>query len=122
MSKPDLVHENENFILESLWSKYLLSNGSGKTRKGTDSADRLSGKNAHDEIIDRFIDQYCVKQIKNRVPLKELMNRIERVILTIVLSQFNGHKTNASRFLGIKTTTLHEKMKKHKIGVVKIVQ
>jgi DNA-binding NtrC family response regulator len=122
MSKHSLAPEKGNVIWESLWDKYLPRYGSKKSRKGTDSADHLIGKKSHDEIIDQFIDQFCIKQIKHKVPLKDLLTKIENVILVKVLSRFDGCQKDASRFLKIKSTTLHEKMKKHKIRIVKTPQ
>jgi DNA-binding NtrC family response regulator len=122
MSKHDLLPEKENFIWESFWDNYLPRYGSEKSRKGTDYADHLIGEKSHYEIIDQFIDQFCIKQIKHKVPLKDLLNKIEKVILIKVLSRFNGRHKAASRFLKIKNTTLHEKMKRHKIRFVQTVQ
>jgi len=50
-----------------------------------------------------------------RVPLKELMDIVERAILIRALSQLNGNLKDAARFLGLKYTTLHEKLKKYNI-------
>jgi len=72
-----------------------------------------------DEIIDHFIDQVCIEQIERRVPLKDLLNQIETSILIHVLSRFNGRQKDASRFLKVKSTTLHEKIKRHHIQVGK---
>jgi len=52
---------------------------------------------------------------QNHLSLNELMRKVERTILVRALSQFNGNQKNVARFLGIKYTTLHEKVKKYNI-------
>ncbi len=59
-----------------------------------------------------FINYYSETQ---RVPLKELMNMVERAILIRTLSQVNGNLKSAAKSLGLKYTTLHEKIKKYNI-------
>lgn len=115
MGKHGLVTGKENMAWVNLSVKYSPPLGSDENRKASESAVDSAGKNLLDEIIDPFIDGYCLKQIKHRIPLKDLLNTIERVILARVLSRFNGHQKEASQFLRIKNTTLHEKLKKHKI-------
>jgi len=64
------------------------------------------------EVLDVFIEQFCMKE---RIPLSELINILEKTILIRVLSSFNGNQKDAAKFLGIKYTTLHEKVKKYNI-------
>lgn len=52
---------------------------------------------------------------QDHLSLNELMRKVERTILVRALSQFNGNQKNVARFLGIKYTTLHEKVKKYNI-------
>lgn len=52
---------------------------------------------------------------RDHLSLNELMRKVERTILVRALSQFNGNQKNVARFLGIKYTTLHEKVKKYNI-------
>jgi len=68
------------------------------------------------EVLNVFIEQFCMKQ---RIPLPELMNILEKTILIKVLSSFNGNQKEAAKFLGIKYTTLHEKVKKYNIKFFK---
>jgi DNA-binding NtrC family response regulator len=59
-----------------------------------------------------FINYFSSTQ---KVPLKELMNMVERAILIRTLSQVNGNLKSAAKSLGLKYTTLHEKIKKYNI-------
>ncbi len=68
------------------------------------------------EALNVFIEQFCMKQ---RIPLPELMNILEKTILIKVLSSFNGNQKEAAKFLGIKYTTLNEKVKKYNIKFLK---
>lgn len=53
---------------------------------------------------------------KDRVRLPDFMCIIEKRILIKVLAQCDGDVKKSARFLGIKYTTLHEKLKRHKIS------
>lgn len=55
-----------------------------------------------------------------KFPLKDLMNKLERMIITFALSKFEGNQRGTAKFLGLKPTTLNEKMKKHNISLRKI--
>lgn len=55
-----------------------------------------------------------------KFPLKELMDKLERMIIMSALGKFEGNQREASKFLGLKPTTLNEKMKKHNIFLRKI--
>jgi transcriptional regulator with GAF, ATPase, and Fis domain len=68
------------------------------------------------EVLSVFIEQFCMKQ---RIPLSELMNILEKTILIKVLSSFNGNQKDAAKFLGTKYTTLNEKVKKYNIKFLK---
>lgn len=50
------------------------------------------------------------------INLPELMCNLEKNILMKVLIQCNGNIKKSSRLLGIKYTTLHEKLKRHNIS------
>ncbi len=68
------------------------------------------------EVLNVFIEQFCMKQ---RIPLSELINILEKTILIKVLASFNGNQKDAAKFLGIKYTTLNEKVKKYNIKFFK---
>ena len=116
MSKQGLAPYIENFVRESPSDRYSHQHESNKSQEDKDYSADSSDKSFYDETIHQFIDQFCIRRIKSGVPLKDLMNTIEKVILTKVLSRFNGHQKAASQFLRIKNTTLHEKLKRHKVS------
>lgn len=53
--------------------------------------------------------------INKRTPLKKLMMRIERDIIVKTLNKVEGNRIEATEILGIKNTTLHEKIKRYDI-------
>ena len=67
-------------------------------------------------LFDIFIEYFFMKQ---RRPLREILNILEKAILIKVLFHVNGKQTDAAKFLGIKKTTLNEKIKKHNIKFFK---
>ncbi len=67
-------------------------------------------------ILKIFIEIFCVKK---RIPLKNLIEGIERMIIVRVLSHFEGNQKNAAEFLGVKYTTLNEKIKRYNIRTEK---
>jgi DNA-binding protein Fis len=64
------------------------------------------------EVFELFIEYFCVRQ---KVPFKELIGNVEKSILLRVLAQCNGNQRSAAEFLGIKHTTLNEKLKRYNI-------
>jgi DNA-binding NtrC family response regulator len=68
------------------------------------------------EVLNVFIEQFCMKQ---KIPLPELVSILEKTILIKVLSSFNGNQKDTAKFLGIKYTTLNEKIKKYNIKFLK---
>lgn len=57
--------------------------------------------------------------LSSGVPLKKLMEIVEKNIIIRTLSKVNGNQKRASRVLGVKHTTLNEKIKKYKIHLSK---
>ena len=64
------------------------------------------------EVFELFIEYFCIRQ---GVPFKELIGRVEKTILLRALSQCNGNQKSAAKFLGMKYTTLNEKLKRYNI-------
>ena len=64
------------------------------------------------EVFDLFIEYFCIQQ---RVPFKELIGSVEKSILIRALGQCNGCQKRAAKFLGIKYTTLNEKLRRYNI-------
>jgi len=69
-------------------------------------------------ILRIFIEYFCMKK---RIPLKDLLEGIERMIIVRVLSHFDGNQKIAAAFLGVKYTTLNEKIKRYNISTIKKV-
>ena len=92
---------NINRILQ-----YLKSNGLQPFQK---TQPRKRYKN---DVLDFFVDYICMN---DRIDLKEVLEELERTILIKILSKFNGNQKDAAKFLGIKYTTLNEKVKKYNI-------
>lgn len=67
-------------------------------------------------IIKLFIEYFCIRK---RVPFKKLISSMERMIIIRALSQFNGNQRKTAQFLGMKYTTLNEKVKRYNIRIQK---
>lgn len=59
-----------------------------------------------------FVEYFCMSRA---LPLRELIGTLERCIIIRALSKFNGNQKDAAKFLGVKYTTLNEKVKKYHI-------
>ena len=72
-----------------------------------------------EEACDRFglslqtlLSEAC---LTDGIPLKDIMNELERKILIKALALAKGNQKEAAASLGMKYTTLNEKLKRHKI-------
>jgi len=74
--------------------------------------DEWKEKTFRREVFELFIEYFCIRQ---RVPFKELIGSVEKNILMRTLTHFNGSQKSAAKFLGIKYTTLNEKIKRYNI-------
>jgi len=63
-------------------------------------------------LLNVFIEYFFMRQ---RRPLRESLNILEKSILIKVLSSVNGKQKDAAKFLNLKFTTLNEKIKKYNI-------
>jgi len=111
MARDKLVAEQYNLLYQRRNAEVIFE---------LENGDKLS----LDFLGEREKEEFVMKSFKlfiryfsstQRVPLKELMNIVERSILIRTLSQLNGNLKNAANFLGLKYTTLHEKLKKYNI-------
>ena len=67
-------------------------------------------ESALDSIILHYIKQFT----KNEdTTLKELISFFEKKVIYTVLDLTNGNQKDASEILGLRTTTLHEKLKRY---------
>jgi len=69
---------------------------------------------------DRFeqsvFDVFIVSSAQpDKIRFKTFMEKIEKIIIIKTLLMFNGSQKDAAKFLGIKYTTLNEKVKKYNI-------
>lgn len=64
------------------------------------------------EYFNPVIDRFCREDL---FPLKNLITIFERAVLIKCLSNHNGNQKKTADFLGLKLSTLHEKIKKHNI-------
>jgi len=71
-----------------------------------------SRKKDKNDALDFFVEYVCMN---GSIDLKEFLEELERTILIKILAKFNGNQRNAAKFLGIKYTTLNEKVKKYNI-------
>ncbi|UCC38203.1 MAG: hypothetical protein JSV96_10125 [Candidatus Aminicenantes bacterium] len=68
--------------------------------------------NFRSNLFNLFVEYFCMSRA---LPLKELIGGLERSLIMRALSRFNGSQKDAAKFLGVKYTTLNEKIKKHHI-------
>jgi len=64
------------------------------------------------DALDFFVEYACMN---NGIDLKEFIEELERTIIIKTLARFNGNQKDSARFLGIKYTTLHEKIRRYDI-------
>ena len=68
------------------------------------------------ELRGNLVNNIRFKDLINRsIPLREFVNEFEKQVIEQVLVFTHGSEKRAAYLLGIKPTTLCEKMKKHKI-------
>ena len=111
MAREKLIAEQSNLLYQRRNAEVIFE---------LENGDKLS----LDFLDEREREEFVMKSFKlfikyfsstQRVPLKELMNMVEKAILIRTLSQLNGNLKNVAKFLGLKYTTLHEKIKKYNI-------
>lgn len=77
---------------------------------------KLKKKIACEEIIRHFVEFYC---IDDNLPLKVIVENMEKAVIMTALSRTNGNQVQAAKSLGIKYTTLNEKVKRYNINFQK---
>jgi len=77
-----------------------------------DSLPQGNEKKLKKTLISFFIDSFYKDE---NLRLKEFMESLERTILIKILTKFNGHQKKTAEFLGLKISTLNQKIKKHNI-------
>ncbi len=104
-SWPGNVRQLENVIQRII----ILSKGSNKVTKGMLPSEVLS------ERVKGDIYSFWGKE---RINLENLLSEVERQALLWALEKSMGNQTKAAKILGIKRTTLREKLKKH--GLIRL--
>ena len=67
-----------------------------------------------DLLVEAFIHE-------RELPLKRIISYVEVSLIVSSLEKSKGNQRKAAKILGIRHTTLHEKMKRHNIGFRKIL-
>ena len=81
-----------------------------------DEMDPIDIKNDLKGLKDKIIKNYLLSNCVNgNVPLKNFMGEFEKEMISRALRLSGGSQRIASFILGIKPTTLNEKIKKYKI-------
>lgn len=69
------------------------------------------------EVMESLVSTYLAANMNFKgIPLKEFMDSCEKQILLSCLRLTQGHQRNAAAILGLKSTALFEKMRKHCIN------
>ena len=111
MAREKLITEQYNLLYQRRNAEVIFELENGD-KLSLDFLDEREREESVMKSFKLFINYFSSTQ---RVPLKELMNMVERAILIRTLSQLNGNLKNAAKSLGLKYTTLHEKIKKYNI-------
>ena len=87
ITEQDRSH-SKNFPEESfLWSENITLD--------LEFEDKKEERKFSRQVFNLFIEDFCMKQ---RVPLKKLIHRLEKTILIRTLSRFNGSQKSAAEF------------------------
>jgi DNA-binding NtrC family response regulator len=68
------------------------------------------------DVLNIFIEH---ARLNNGPHLRQFLESMEKTILCRLLERFNGCQRTTAKYLGMKYTTLNEKVKKHRIGFFK---
>ncbi len=91
----------------------FLSNDKNRAKNKNESIKEFRLKK---EICWLFIDYFFAT---GSIPLRDFMDRMERNIILRTLNRVNGNQKQAAKILGLKSTTLNEKIKKFRIQLRK---
>ena len=65
-------------------------------------------------LYEALFEKFCNS---GEVSLKEFLAKIERQMIVAILEHTNGDRSKASEILGIRRTTLHNKIKRYHIHI-----
>jgi len=63
--------------------------------------------------LNLFIEDFCQRK---KLSLKDFLARVELLLIIHSLNRANGNQREAAKILGIKPTTLNEKLRRYNIG------
>ena len=70
-------------------------------------------------VIIKALEQDFYKN--ERISLKEFMDKLEKEIIVTALLKVNGSQCEAAKILGMRSSTLHEKIKRYHISLETIM-
>lgn len=111
--------KSENCVIEKNVSSLKHFDTKRSTQEyGVDKNRSSDGEDYMKNLFSLFLERVCINE---SVPLGVLMNTVERSIIIRTLSMVNGCQKEAAKMLGVKYTTLNEKIKKYNIRIRKSV-
>lgn len=75
----------------------------------------------HEEQLNMFESFFEEFYASRMASLKEFLANIERSLILVTLEKTDGDQKKAAEILGLKPTTLHEKIKRYHIYFRKVV-
>ena len=115
----EAMMKSENLIIEkNVDSLPHLDAGRSIKDYRAENHKPLEGAGFIENLFSLFLERVCIDE---SVPLGELLKYVERSIIIRILSIVEGNQKEAAKMLGIKYTTLNEKVKKYKIQLRKSV-
>lgn len=94
----------------------LERNQEMRTRKNLGSgALRLKSRGRNHRSSQRVLQVIELLSAENPLQLKKLMQEVEKGIILRVLEKTGGNQRHAAKVLGLKYTTLNEKVKRYQI-------
>jgi DNA-binding NtrC family response regulator len=112
MKEKENISENQSLHSLYIRPETYLANREGSRSFVQSRDEKFIGR--HDRLSEDFWN------LVQKFPFKELMDRLEQTILISALNKFDGNQRKTAKFLGMKPTTLYEKIKKHNISIRKI--
>jgi len=82
------------------------------TQNSTPKKEQVEG------LFDHLLEEFL---LRGEMPLKEFLTYVELSLLVSSLAKSKGNQREAARILGLKHTTLNEKMKKYNLGFRKVL-
>lgn len=111
--------KSANLVIEKNVNSLKPFDTERRTKEYRVDKNRLpEGEDYMKNLFSLFLERVCINE---SVPLAVLMNTVERSIIIRTLSMVDGSQKEAAKILGLKYTTLNEKVKKYKILLRKSV-